>query len=156
MSERRAPEIPPELRAELTRIAWRVDRWIELGPAAVVAGGATAAAGAAMLMPWTDGVAGWRVLAGDVPAGPLSRLFAVVAGCALLLSALALVARFWPLAWAAGASCGIGAVTGLWAIWARRATLPVDDVGPGLVIDVLAVLVLAVTWARIALHPQEP
>lgn len=155
MTERRTPEASPELRAELTRIAWRVDRWIELGPAAVVAGGATAAAGAALLMPWTDGAAGWRVLTGDVVAGPLPWLFAVVAGAGLLLSALALVVRFWPLAWAAGTSCGVAAVTGLWAIWSRRTALPVDDVGPGLVVDVLAVLVLAVTWARIALHAQE-
>lgn len=155
MTERRTPEASPELRAELTRIAWRVERWIELGPAGVVAGGATAAAGAALLMPWTDETAGWQVLSGETGAGPLPLLFAIVAGFGLLLSALALVVRFWPLAWAAGTLCGLAAVTGLWAIWSRRTVLPVDDVGPGLVVAVLAVLVLTVTWTRIALHPQE-
>lgn len=152
MSERRPPDPSPELRAELSRIAWRVERWIDLGPAAVLAGGATAAAAAALLMPWTDGAAGWRVLTGDAVAGPLPWLFALVAGLGLTVSGLALLVRFWPLAWAAGALCGVAAVTGLWAIWSRRSGLPVDDVGPGLVIDVLAVVVLTVTWARIALH----
>ncbi|MFP5071160.1 hypothetical protein ACLFMI_16035 [Pseudonocardia nantongensis] len=155
MSERRTPEASSELRAELSRIAWRVDRWIDLGPAAVVAGGATAAAAAALLMPWTDGAAGWRVLAGYVVAGPLPWLFALVTGLGVVVSGLALVVRFWPLAWAAGALCGIATIAGLWAIWSRRSGLPVDDVGPGLVIDVLAVLVLAVTWCRIALHTPD-
>ncbi|MFP5020716.1 Rv2732c family membrane protein [Pseudonocardia phyllosphaerae] len=144
---------PPEMQRDLTRIAWRVDRWIDLGPAAVLAGGTTAAAAAAALMPWADRAAGWEVLLGTATPGPLPWLFALVAGVALVVSGVALLVRFWPLAWAAGAVCGVAAVTGLWAIWARRTGLPADDVGPGLVVEVLAVLVLTGTWARIALSP---
>lgn len=153
MTERPTPEASAELRTELSRIAWRVDRWIDHGPAAVVGGGATAAAAAALLMPWTAGAPGWRVLAGDVAAGPLPRLFVLAATLGAVLSALALLVRFWPLAWASGALCGAAAVTGLWAIWSLRTAVPAADVDPGLVVEVLAVLVLAATWARISLSP---
>lgn len=151
MSERRTSRTaaPRELEDELTRIAWRVERWIDPGPAAVVAGGTVAAITASMLMPWSAGAAGWQVLAGHVVLGPLPRLFTLVAAAGLVVSVLALLTRFWPLAWAAATCSGIGTVTGLWAVWARQTATPDADIGPGLVVTVLGICVLFATWARI-------
>jgi hypothetical protein len=43
-------------------------------------------------------------------------------------------------------------VTGVWAIWSRQVAVPAGATGAGigLVLAVLAVLVLAGTWVRIA------
>ncbi|ANY08501.1 Rv2732c family membrane protein [Pseudonocardia sp. HH130630-07] len=151
MSERPRPDSAAtrELEHELTRIAWRVERWIDPGPAAVVAGAAVAAVTASLLMPWSGSTAGWQILTGHVVLGPLPRLFTVVALTGLVVSVLALLTRFWPLAWTAATCSAIGAVTGLWAVWAQQTSTPGAEIGPGLVVTVLAVCVLFATWARI-------
>ncbi|OLL71519.1 putative CONSERVED TRANSMEMBRANE PROTEIN [Pseudonocardia sp. Ae168_Ps1] len=151
MSEQPAPHAStsPELEDELTRIAWRVERWIDPGPAAVVAGASVAAISASLLMPWSVHADGWQILAGHVVMGPLPRLFTVVAAVGLVVSVLALLTRFWPLAWTAATCTGVGALTGLWAVWARQTGSPEADIGPGLVVTVLGVCVLFATWARI-------
>ncbi|SFN75361.1 hypothetical protein SAMN05216207_1020141 [Pseudonocardia ammonioxydans] len=159
MSERRtwSPAATPELENELTRIAWRVERWIDPGPAAVVAGAAVAAVTASMLMPWSARAAGWQVLAGQAGMGPLPRLFTLVTVAGLVVSVLALLTRFWPLAWAAATVTAIGSLAGLWALWARQTAAADADIGPGLVITVLGTCVLFGTWARIvvAARPRD-
>ncbi|GAA1101294.1 hypothetical protein ACFU8R_27555 [Pseudonocardia alni] len=154
-----SPQASPELADELTRIAWRVDRWIDPGPASVVAGAGVAAVVAALLMPWSTRGAGWEVLVGRAAMGPLPWLFTVVAVVAVGASVLALLTRFWPLAWTAATVTGVGAVTGLWAVWSRQtAVAGTDDIGPGLIVTVLGVLVLFGTWARtvVACGPRAP
>ncbi|GAA1388897.1 hypothetical protein GCM10009613_26950 [Pseudonocardia kongjuensis] len=150
MSERRTSRTvaAPELSDELTRIAWRVERWIDPGPAAVVVGAALAAVSASLLMPWSVRADGWQILTGHVDMGPLPRLFTIVVVAGLIASALALFTRYWPLAWTAATACGIGALSGLWAVWSRQ-TAAGADIGPGLVVTVLAISVLFVTWAWI-------
>lgn len=158
MSERRTsgPVATAELEKELTRIAWRVERWIDPGPSAVVAGAAVAAVTASLLMPWSDRFAGWQVLAGHAGMGPLPRLFTLVAVAGLVVSVLALLIRFWPLAWAAATISAVGALSGLWALWSQQTGAADADIGPGLVITVLGFCILFATWARIvvAAHPR--
>ncbi|MEJ8279960.1 hypothetical protein [Pseudonocardia spirodelae] len=153
-----SPQASPELAAELTRIAWRVDRWIDPGPGAVVAGAGVAAVLAALLMPWSGRATGWEILAGTVGLGPLPWLFTVAAVTGAVVSGVALLVRHWPLAWFAATVTGIGAVTGLWAVWARQTAVVGGDIGPGLVVTVLGVCVLFATWARIvvACGPRAP
>ncbi|MBC3191142.1 hypothetical protein H7X46_08725 [Pseudonocardia sp. C8] len=153
MSERRpsGPVATAELEKELTRIAWRVERWIDPGPSAVVAGAASAAVAASLLMPWSDPFTGWQVLTGQAGLGPLPRLFALVTITGLVVSALALLTRFWPLAWAATTVSAAGTVTGLWAVWSRQTGTADADIGPGLVVAVIGFCVLLVTWVRILL-----
>ena len=158
MSERRAPTpvATDELENELSRIAWRVERWIDPGPSAVVAAGAVAAVAASLLMPWSERLAGWQVLVGHAGMGPLPRLFALVTVTGLIVSVTALLTRFWPLAWGAATVSAIGSVSGLWAVWSRQTAISDADIGPGLVVTVLGFCVLLVTWARIlvACHPR--
>ncbi|WP_224390957.1 hypothetical protein [Pseudonocardia sp. ICBG1293] len=154
-----SPQATPELADELTRIAWRVDRWIDPGPASVVAGAGVAAVLAALFMPWSVRGAGWEVLAGRAVMGPLPWLFTVVAVVAVAVSVVALLTRFWPLVWTAATVTGIGSLAGLWAVWSRQtAVTGTDDIGPGLVVTVLGVLVLFGTWARtvVACGPRIP
>ena len=42
----------------------------------------------------------------------------------------------------------------MWAIWSRQTGVPLGGTGPaiGMILTVLAVLVLAVSWVRIALR----
>jgi hypothetical protein len=72
----------------------------------------------------------------------------------VLGSVLALATRWWALAWVCAVGCGFSVVDGVWAIWSRQIGVPTGDAGagPGLVVAVLAVLVLAVSWVRIALR----
>jgi hypothetical protein len=107
----------------------------------------------ALALPWTGSVQGWEILAGLAPLGLLPPLFAGTSlAFGLVCSALALATRWFGLAWLAAVGCGISVVTGIWAIWSRQIAVPAGAPGPGLglVLAELAVLVLAVSWVRIA------
>ncbi|OLT14904.1 hypothetical protein BJF78_17145 [Pseudonocardia sp. CNS-139] len=150
------PKVPEELAAldeELSRPVRVRDRRTDPGPAAMVVAVAMLVLVAALVLPWTGAAQGWQVLAGTVALGLLPPLFALTSlGFGLVVSALALATRWWALAWLAAVGCGVSVVTGLWAIWSRQVavTAGATGPGPGLVLAVLAVLVLAVTWVRIA------
>lgn len=106
-----------------------------------------------LILPWTGDVQGWSVLAGTEWIGPLPRLFAYVSlGVGVVLSTLTLTVRWWFLAWACAAGSGISLITGVWAIWSRQTTVLEGGSGPGagLVLAELAVVVLVVSWVRIA------
>ncbi len=141
--------------AELAGVQRRVERRIDPGAGAlVVALGVLVVLGSLML-PWTGDVAGWQVLSGTESLGLLPRLFAFTAlGFGVLGSTLALATRWWGLAWMAAVGCGFSVVAGVWAIWSRQIAVPEGGTaaGPGLVVAVVAVLVLAVAWVRIALR----
>jgi hypothetical protein len=141
------------LDAELSRATRRADQQIDPGPTALVVSIAMLVLMVGHLLPWTGAAHGWEVLAGTAPLGVLPPLFAFTSlGFGLVGSALALAIRRWGMAWLCAVGCGFSVVTGLWAIWSRQVAVPAGATGPGagLVLSVIAVLVLAGCWVRIA------
>jgi hypothetical protein len=141
--------------AELAGVQRRVERRIDPGAGALVVAVGVLVLLGSLVLPWTGDVAGWEVLSGTESLGLLPRLFALTALVfGVLGSALALATRWWGLAWVAAVGCGFSVVDGVWAIWSRQINVPDGGTaaGPGLVVAVLAVLVLAAAWVRIALR----
>jgi hypothetical protein len=139
--------------AELAGAHRTVERRIEPGSTALGVTVGVLLLVVSLVLPWTGDVQGWSVLAGTDWIGPLPRLFSFVAlGVGVLLSTLTLSLRWWFLAWACAAGSGISAITGLWAIWSRQTGVLQGGTGPGigLVVAELAVVVLVVSWVRIA------
>lgn len=149
-------DVPKELAAldeELTGVERRVERRIDPGRTAVTVTIATLVLIVALVLPWTGAVQGWQILAGDQTFGVLPRLFTFTSlGFGLVVSSLALATRWWALAWLAAVGCGISVINGIWAIWSRQTGVFDGGSGPGIgmVLAVLAILVLAASWARIA------
>jgi len=148
------PDRMDELRAEIDAVERAALRWVDPGTRAIVIAGAIMVLLLATSLPWVGSASGWEVLHGTAdPAdqvGLLPRLFAAVALAAGVgLSALALLTRRWGLVWASALGCAYGALDGVWAIWSRQTT---DGAGPGagLILAVLAVVVLAAQWFRLA------
>jgi hypothetical protein len=144
-----------DLDAELADVQRTVERRIDPGPTALGVSVGVVLLLVALVLPWTGSVQGWTVLAGSEWIGPLPRLFSYVAiGVGVLGSTLALVLRWWALAWLCAVGSGIGVVTGVWAIWSRQTVVLDGGTGPaiGLVLAEVAVLVLAVCWVRIAVR----
>ena len=145
-------KVPDELAALDAELA-STRRRVDPGPAAMVVSVAMLLLIVGLALPWTGSVLGWEVLAGLVPLGLLPPLFMFTSlGFGLVCSGLALATRWWALAWLTAVGCGISVVTGLWAIWSRQVAVRADGTGPGigLILAVLAVVLLAATWARIA------
>lgn len=155
MIERKVPDELAALDAELGDVQRAVERRIDPGAAMLgVLVGILALIGS-LLLPWTGSALGWEVLAGVESFGLLPRLFAYTAfGFGVVGSALTLATGRWGLAWVCAVGCGFSVVDGVWAIWSRQIVVPTGGSGPGvgLVLGVLAVLVLAVSWVRIALR----
>jgi len=146
--DEKVPDELAALDAELRRAERRAERRVDPGPTAVVVSVAMLALIGSLMLPWTG-----AVRAGLAPLGLMPPLFAgtsLVFG--LVCSALALALRWFGLAWLSAVGCGISVVTGVWAIWSRQVTVPAGGTGAGLglVLAVLAVLVLAGAWVRIA------
>jgi cation transport ATPase len=150
------PEVPDELAAldaELRRAERRAEHRIDPGPSALVVSVAMLVLIGSLMLPWTGSVQGWEVLAGSAALGLLPPLFAGTSlAFGLVGSALALGTRWFGMAWLAAVGCGFSVLTGVWAIWSRQVGVPAGGTGAGfgLVLAVLAVLVLAATWVRIA------
>lgn len=146
----------PDLDAELAGIARGIEQRTDPGSTALTVAVAVLVLLATLALPYTGSVPGWQVLAGLAPdLGVLPRLFTFTAlGFGVVGSALALATRRWGLAWVCAVGCGFTVVDGVWAIWSRQTVVPDGGTGPGigLVIAVVAVLVLAVSWVRIALR----
>lgn len=148
------PERMEELRAEIDEVERSVLRRVDPGVRSVVIASATMALLLAVSLPWVGDASGWEVLHGAVDptdrVGLLPRLFAAVAlGLGAGLSALTLLIRRWGLVWASALGCAYCVLDGVWAIWSRQ-TAPGAGPGIGLVLAVLAVLVLATQWFRLA------
>ncbi len=155
MTERPIPVELTRLDRELSGVARRVEQRIDPGATAMVVSIAVLALIAALLLPWTGAAHGWQVLVGTERYGPLPRLFTFTAlGFGVFGSTFALATRWWPLAWLCAVGCGISVINGVWAIWSRQVEVPsgASGAGLGLVLAVFAVLVLAISWARIALR----
>lgn len=107
------------------------------------------------LLPWMDGYAGWQVLVGDAGTFAIPRLFAATSiGIGILASSLALVTRRWWLTWVCAIGGWFAAVDGVLAIWSQQ-SVGVDDgggTGPGLglVLALVAMILLAAQWMRMA------
>jgi hypothetical protein len=157
-----SPDLPPDpdiaaLRAEIDRVERDVVGHVEPGRWAMVIAVAVFALLVAELLPWVGSNSGWEVLLGRVSGVPriglLPRLFA---GSALtfgvLFSAVTLFTRRWGLAWLCALGSAFSVVHGLWAVWSRQTA--VDDAapgpGPGMVLALLTMIVLAVQWLRLA------
>lgn len=144
-----------ELDRELRDVARRVERRIDPGATAMVVSVAVLVLIAAFLLPWIGDTVGWNILVGGEWFGVLPRIFTVTALVfGVVGSALALALRYWALAWVCAAGCGISTINGVWALWSRQISVPQGGVGPsiGLVLAFAAIVVLAATWARIALR----
>ncbi|WP_214369193.1 hypothetical protein [Pseudonocardia sp. H11422] len=155
MSESPAPDELSRLDAELAGVARRVERRIDPGATAMVVSVAVLVLIGALLLPWTGSARGWEILVGAERLGLLPQLFTVTAvGFGVVGSTLALATRRWGLAWLCAVGCGISVINGVWAIWSRQIGVPegASGPGPGLILAVVAVLTLAVSWARIALR----
>jgi hypothetical protein len=155
MNDGPLPEELARYDAELAGVQRRVERRIDPGPTALAVSVSVLALLGSLVLPWTGSIQGWEVLAGTEPLGLLPRLFAFTAfGFGVVGSALALATRWWGLAWLCAVGCGFSVVDGVWAIWSRQVAVPEggSPAGPGLVLAVLAVLVLAVSWVRIVLR----
>ena len=156
MADRDLPEELAALDKELAGVTRRVERRTDPSPsAALVVAVAMLSLLGGLLLPWSGPALGWQVLAGVASIGPLPRLFTFTSlGFGLVISALALGTRWWGLAWLAAFGCGFSVVHGVWAIWSRQTGVPTGGTGPGigLLLAVVAMLVLAVSWVRIALR----
>lgn len=148
------PDRMDELRAELHRVERSVLRRIDPGARVVVIACAIMVLLLATSLPWVGSASGWEILRGAAdPAdkvGLLPRLFAAVAlGSGVGLSVMALLTRRWGLVWASALGCGYCVLDGMWAIWSRQTTLGAGP-GAGMILAVLAVVVLATQWFRLA------
>lgn len=155
MTERPIPEELTRLDRELSDVVRGMEGRIDPGSTALVVSVAVLGVLGALLLPWTGTAHGWEVLVGSARLGPLPRLFTFTAlGVGVFGSTLALATRWWALAWFCAVGCGISVINGLWAIWSQQIDIPQGGAGAaaGLVLAVVAVLLLAVSWARIALR----
>ena len=148
-----SPDDLASLEAELAEAERRVLRRVDPGAVALPVAVAILVVIGALMLPWTGGVPGWQILAGTANFGALPRLFTATAmGFGVLGSAVALATRQWALAFVCAIGCGFSVVNGVWAIWSRQVNVPHGGSGPGigLVVAVLAMVVLAACWVRIA------
>lgn len=143
-----------ELRDEIDSVERNMVRRLDPGWWAMVVAIAVFVLLVAELLPWIGSASGWQVLLGQAnPAdrpGVLPRLFA---GSTLLVgvfaSAMALAARRWGMAWLCALGCAFCVVHGMWAVWSRQ-TSGETGPGPGMVLALVTMAVLAIQWIRLA------
>ena len=148
-----SPDDLAAMEAELAEAERRVLRRVDPGATSVAVTVGVLVVLVARMLPWTGGVAGWRILAGLVNFGALPRLFTFTSvGFGVFGSAVALATRQWAVAWACAIGSGFSVVNGVWAIWSRQVNVPHGGSGPdiGLVLAVFGMVVLAACWVRIA------
>ena len=128
---------------------------MELGGRALVISIAVFVLIVGLILPWIDGATGLEVLlgtgSGDAvgKASMVPRLFAATSlGFGVLASALALTTRLWALTWVCALGGWFASVDGVLAIWSRQSSN--GDLGIGLVIAWVAMLVIATQWFRTA------
>ncbi|MDN5861167.1 MAG: hypothetical protein L0H84_21390 [Pseudonocardia sp.] len=149
------PESLHALDAELSSAERAFLRRTDPGATALLISVAMLLLLAGMLLPWVSYAPGWYLLAGIEHYGPLVRLFTFTAlGFGLVLSAIALATRLWALAWLCAVGGGITSITGVWALWTRQVAVTAGEPGPGIgmVLALVAMVLLAANWSRIALR----
>jgi hypothetical protein len=158
MTEQQVPKELSKLDSELAGAQRRAERRFEPGGSALVIACAVLVLMIAATLPWSGSATGWQVLTGAAEIGPLPRVFAVTAiGFGIFVSTAALIVRRWGLAWLAAVGCGFSILDGVVAIWSRLTVRP-DGIGVaptsgpaiGLILAWVAIIVLAVSWVRLA------
>jgi hypothetical protein len=148
------------LRAELDEVEHQVTRHVEPGRWVMTVAVGSFVLLVAAALPWVDGHSGWQVLLGQIDEpdriGLLPRLFSIsslVFG--VVLSAVTVFVRRWELVWLCSFGCAFSFVHSIWAVWSRQ-TSGDSGPGPGMVLALFAILVLAVQWLRLAFSRPVP
>lgn len=148
------------LRKQIDRVERDAARTFDLGARAMVISVAVFVLIVGWVLPWMAGATGYEVLLGIGPGavGKASMVPRLFAGTSLvfgvLASALALTTRRWVFAWAAALGGWFASVDGVLAIWSRQSLHA--DLGIGLVIALVAMVVIAIQWFRIAWSRPDP
>ncbi|MEV8440299.1 hypothetical protein AB0425_23215 [Actinosynnema sp. NPDC051121] len=140
------------LREEIDRVGRSAARRFDPGAGALTIAVAALAILVSLILPWTDDIQGLSLLLGQ--GGGLPEVFsyaAVLVG--VLLPALTLTVRRWALAWICALASFAASVAGVLSIWSTQTTTG-HQAGPGpgagLVLAVVAIVVLLVTWMKLA------
>ena len=150
----RSTQSDQEISRQLARAERDILRQFDPGVRAVLIAAVIVVLILTWLLPWIGNATGWQVLSGQtdpvLDVGLLPRLFAInstIAGVGV--GVLALVTRRWVVAFLAAALDTMVSFEGMIAIWSRQTSV---YGGPsiGLVIALICMVVLAVTWVRIA------
>lgn len=141
------------LATEVDEVVVRAQRTVELGVRGFVIAVAVFVLIIGLLLPWVGPHTGWQVLLGQ--GGAVPQLFAATStGIGIVASVVALTSRLWWVVWACAVGSWFSFVDGLLAVWSQQSSHANNAVGsgpgPGLVIALLAVIVLAVNWMRTA------
>lgn len=162
MNPKREPGRPEEpddlagLRAEIDQVERSALRRIDPGVTAMVIAFAVLVLLLAAVLPWAGGTSGLELLLGRRPPGigVLPHVFVYLATAfGVLGSVLGLTTRRWGMAWVCALGCWLALVLGVLSIWSQQTThshQPGPGPGAGLVLAVVSLLVLAVSWFRIA------
>lgn len=153
------------LREQIDRVereaARREARTVDLGGRAVVLSVAVFVLIVGQILPWVSGASGFEVLlgtgSGDAvgKASIVPRLFAATSlAFGVLASALALTTRLWVLTWVCALGGWFASVDGVLAIWSRQSSH--GDLGIGLVVAWVAMVVIAIEWFRTAWSRPTP
>ena len=144
-----------ELRREIDQVERRAARTVDLDRRAMVIAVAVFVLIVGLVLPWFGGATGYEVLlgtgSGDAvgKASMVPRLFAATSLLfGVLTSALALMTRLWFLTWVGALGGWFASVDGVLAIWSRQSSG--GDLGVGLVIAEIAMVVIAAQWFRVA------
>lgn len=145
-----------ELRKEIDQVERRAARTVDLaGRQAMTIAVAVFVLIVGLVLPWMGDAAGYEVLlgtgSGDAvgKASMVPRLFAATAlGFGVLASAICLMSRLWFFAWVAALGGWFASVDGVLAIWSRQSSR--GDLGLGMVIAEIAMVVIAAQWFRVA------
>lgn len=143
-----------ELAVEIDQVGERVSRTVDIGQRGVILGLALVLLLAGLLLPWVGDTAGWQVLlTGD--GGTIPRLFAATAtGAGLIASLLALITRRWWLTWVCAVGGWFASVDGMLAVWSQQSSSSTGAAGggpgTGMILALIAMVVLAVQWMRMA------
>ncbi|MCT2584042.1 Rv2732c family membrane protein [Actinophytocola gossypii] len=142
-----------ELRREIDQVERRAARTVDLGARAVVIAVAVFVLIVGLVLPWLGGASGFEVLLGigDATgrASWVPRLFAATSVLfGVLASALALITRLWAVTWVCALGGWFACVDGVLAIWSRQSSD--GDLGIGMVIAEVAMIVVAAQWFRTA------
>jgi hypothetical protein len=138
----------------------RAGRTVDFGARALVISVAVFVLIVGWVLPWMAGATGYEVLLGIGPgaagkASMVPRLFAATSLVfGVLASALTLTTRRWAFAWASALGGWFASVDGVLAIWSRQSSHA--DLGAGLVIAWVAMVVIAIQWFRTAWSRPDP